>query len=446
MWLLFPSRRFTFPLQKSGLQPEPEVPRRTLVKNLWRTLSTASLILALGVAAHASDKYITLRAFQTGQGGGIPYGALLADQGGSLYGADSAGGTGNWGTIFKLTPNAQGAWSYSVVYDCGTTFECAVPMGSMVMDSTGDLFGVTYFGNVFEIAKSASGTYSAVLIHSFNGGSDGNAPSPVIRDAVGNLYGVNATGGSNNLGYVFELTLSQGVWSVVHLHDFSGKDGAGTTGTAGNQVAGLIQDSAGNYYGVTGAGGSSTKCAGGCGVLFKLSDANGTWTETVLHSFASGDGALPDAALLMNSAGDLYGTTTAGGAHGFGVAFEATSASGTWRTRVLHSFTGANSDGEYPNSVLTMDAAGNLYGTTEAGGAKLQNCQVMTDKGCGTVFELSLSGTTWKETVLHSFSGGTDGGFPGGVILDTSGNLYGAAQSGGTNAEGLIFKMSPAAP
>jgi uncharacterized repeat protein (TIGR03803 family) len=412
---------------------------------LLRLIAVMAATLWLTLCAQAAAKYITLRSFNPNSGGGIPYGGLLADQAGNLYGANSSGGTGNWGTIFELTPNGQDGWNYSVLYDCGTTTDCAVPMGSLAMDQAGNLYGVTYFGNVFEITHSVSEGWTATVLHAFTGGLDGIAPSPLILDAAGNLYGTNATGGPSNLGYVFELSISEGRWSLTHLYDFTGRDGAETTNTAGGQVAALIQDAAGNLYGTTSLGGTSTKCKGGCGVIFELKNDSGKWSETVLHNFSGTDGANPDAALLMNAAGNFYGTATGGGAKGLGVVFELSQSSGMWKTSVLHSFTGVGLDGAYPNSALVMDSAGNLYGATFAGGGGLQSCQVLTDVGCGVVFELSPTGTKWKTSILHAFTGGVDGAFPGGVILDSEGNLYGGAESGGQMFDGLVFKIASVA-
>jgi hypothetical protein len=415
-------------------------------RNLSRTLRLIVVLAAtlwLCICAQAADKYVTLRTFNPSVGGGIPYGELIADQAGNFYGANSAGGTGNWGTIFELTPNGQGGWNYAVLYDCGTTMDCAVPMGSLGMDRAGNLYGVTYFGNVFEISPNGSKGWTATLLHAFMGGLDGNAPSPLILDAAGNLYGTNASGGRDNLGYVFELSLSEGRWSLIHLYDFTGLDGAESTNTAGGQVAGLIEDASGTLYGTTNVGGTSTKCTGGCGVVFELTNESGSWTETVLHSFSGGDGSNPNAPLLMDAAGDFFGTATSGGTNGLGVVFEMSQSSGTWQTHVLHSFTGVHLDGAYPNSALVRDASGNLYGATFAGGGGLRSCQVLSDVGCGVVFELSATDTQWKTSILHAFSGGRDGAFPGGVILDADGNLYGSAQSGGRLFEGLVFKISP---
>jgi uncharacterized repeat protein (TIGR03803 family) len=403
-------------------------------------------IFLLAIGAQAADKYSVIRTFNPSAGGAIPYGALLMDKSGNLFGANSAGGTNGWGTIFELTPNGTGGWKYTQLYDCGVRLDCAVPMGSLVLDQDGNLFGVTAFGNVFEISPDGAGGWTGSVIRAFNGGFDGSAPSPLVRDTAGNLYGTNATGGSHSLGYVFELSPAGGSWSLIHLHDFGGSDGAETTNTAGNIVGGVIFDAAGNLYGTTGAGGSSSKCSGGCGVIFELKNQSGVWTESVLHSFGGSDGSNPNASLFMDHAGNLYGTATSGGVDGLGVVFESSPGSGGWTTRVLHGFTGTHLDGAYPNAALISDPAGNLYGTTFAGGGDLKSCQVMSDFGCGTVFELSLSAGRWKTTILHAFSGRKDGGFPGGVLLGSDGDLYGAAQSGGKLYEGVIFQLSPSTP
>lgn len=398
--------------------------------------------LSFTMSAQAAT-YSVVRNFNQTAGGEIPYGQLLMDPQGNLYGAASAGGPGNSGTIFQLSPNGSGGWNYTTLYQCGTTNECTVPMGSLVMDQSGDLYGVTYFGNVFELSPNGSGMWTATLVHAFNGGVDGNAPSPLTLDAAGNLYGANATGGTNNLGYIFELSPTIGGWSLIHLHDFSGSDGAESINTAGQQIAALIQDADGNLYGTTAAGGSGTTCQGGCGVVFKLQNQSGTWNETVLHSFTGNDGAAPDAALLLDATGMLYGTTTSGGSNGKGVLFRMQQSSASWRMQILHNFTGIHLDGAYPNAALTMDDAGNLFGATLAGGANLQGCQVMSDTGCGTVFELSPNSTGgWKMTILHAFSGRKDGGFPEGIVRDRNGNLFGGAEAGGAGFEGLVFKIS----
>ncbi len=409
-------------------------------------LSVLTLLtfLSLAVCANAASQYTIVRTFNPSTGGVLPAGALLMDGAGNFYGTNTQGGANNGGTIFELIPNGQGVFRYKVLYECSKTFDCTLPVGSLVMDASGNLYGSTLWGHVFEMTKTSSGGWTATVLYNF--GIEVAPPSSLILDTAGNLYGINPTGGSHNLGYVFELSPSPGGWSLARLHDFSGPDGAATTGATEDQVGGLIFDTAGNLYGATVAGGTSKNCTGGCGVVFELSKDSGSWTETVLHSLSATDGANPIAPLMIDANGNLYGTASNGGAKGFGSAFKLSRSSGAWQTRVLHSFTGARLDGEFPDSALVMDQIGNLYGTTESGGADHQSCDVFNDHGCGTVFELSPSGVQWRETILKAFSGGTDGAFPQGVILDRAGNLLGAAQGGGRLFEGLIFEISPAVP
>ncbi len=405
---------------------------------------TLLTFLCVAICAHAAGKYTVVRTFNPSAGGVLPAGALLMDGSGNFYGANTQGGANNGGTIFELIPNGQGGFNYKDLYECSKNFDCTLPVGSLAMDTAGNLYGSGLFGHVFEITRTASGAWTAIVLYNF--GVQTAPPSSLILDAAGNLYGINPTGGTHNLGYVFELSRSQGGWSLTHLHDFSGPDGAATTGMTQDQVAGLIFDGQGNLYGATVAGGSSKSCSVGCGVVFELSRNSGGWTETVLHTLSGSDGANPIAPLMMDADGNLYGTASNGGSKGFGSVFKLSRATGVWQRRILHNFTGAHLDGEFPDSALVMDQSGNLYGTTESGGADHQSCDVFSDHGCGTVFELSPNGSLWKETILKAFSGGTDGAFPQGVILDGAGNLFGAAQGGGRLFEGLLFEISVPAP
>jgi uncharacterized repeat protein (TIGR03803 family) len=318
--------------------------------------------------------------------------------------------------------------------------------GFLVMDAGGNLYGADFFGGVYEFSPGASGEqWTGTLLYSFSGGN-GNGPSPVILDSAGNLYGVYGVGGANNKGYVFELSPSSGgSWSLTDLHDFDGSDGnASAANEAGGLIGALLMDGSGNLYGVTSEGGHpSALCpTSGCGVIFKLTNNSGVWTETVLHSFGESDGMNPDAQLLMDSSGNLYGTANAGGEDGFGVVFETSLVGGSWETKDLYSFTNANGDGAYPNSPLIMDGSGNLYGATYSGGGYPFNCTVVNDNGCGTAFQLSKHGSDWKETVLHGFSAGMDGGFPGGVSFGIDGNLYGVVLVGGRFGDGAFYELS----
>jgi uncharacterized repeat protein (TIGR03803 family) len=216
-------------------------------------------------------------------------------------------------------------------------------------------------------------------------------------------------------------------------------------------AAGLIFDRAGNVYGKTVLGGASENCSSlGCGTVFKLSPNSGGWTESVLYSFGSAsngsDGIYPYATLVFDQTGNLYGTTSGGGANGTGIVFElAPNGSGTWTESVLYSFCGSTSctnesDGSYPYAGLAFDVAGNLYGTTLQGGIY----------GEGTVFELTSSAGGWTEKILHSFAGGKakDGSSPSApVILDALGSLYGTTMNGGHDRYGdyggTVFQLKP---
>ncbi len=261
---------------------------------------------------------------------------------------------------------------------------------------------------------------------------------------------------STGCGAVWEISPAiGGGWTETVLHTFTGStDGA-------NPFAELVRDAAGNLYGTAANGGNLSVCFGsGCGVVFELSpNSSGGWTETVLHTFSSGpDGAGPWTGLIFDAAGNLYGTAFAGGnlnasacaPYGCGVVFKLSpNSTGGWTETVLHAFTGGN-DGGYPFGRLTFDAAGNLYGTTEGGANPTCASNVI---GCGVVFRLSppVSGSHWKESVLHAFHGG-DGNEPqSGVVFDGLGNLYGMTAVGGENFGcdgagcGVVFKLTPTA-
>jgi uncharacterized repeat protein (TIGR03803 family) len=211
--------------------------------------------------------------------------------------------------------------------------------------------------------------------------------------------------------------------------------------------AGLVSDAAGNLYGTTQTGGIGTCAPVGCGVVFELRPTRDGWKETVLHAFTGGeDGANPTSSLALDSAGNIYGTAAYGGTidenclhetldTGCGVAFELTPTSHGWKGTILHTFTG-NRDGGNPFAALTLDPAGNLYGTTYTGG----DGACAPPYGCGVVFELTPSSSKggWKETVLHAFTGGVDGYSPqGALIFDHAGNLY------GTTWSGVVFELKP---
>jgi uncharacterized repeat protein (TIGR03803 family) len=263
-------------------------------------------------------------------------------------------------------------------------------------------------------------------IYNFKGDPDGAGPlAPLIRDSAGNLYGTTHVGGNNN-GTVFEVN-SAGKETI--LHTFTGADGSGPSG-------GVVRDSAGNIYGITAYGGAFN-----FGTVFKVTKA-GKESVLYSFAGPPNDGGNPFAGLIRDSEGNLYGTTLFGGSghctanagqNGCGTVFKV-SASGT--ESVLHNFEGG-ADGVYPSSPLVHDSSGNLYGTTQQGGQA--NCSNFSGNGCGTVFMLSSDGV---ETVRHAFSGyPTDGDDPAGMIL-VGGNLYGTTQMGGAYGNGTVFEVT----
>jgi uncharacterized repeat protein (TIGR03803 family) len=338
------------------------------------------------------------------------------DSAGNLYGTTEGGGANAEGTVFKI--DATGA--ESVLYSFGgSTTDGAGPQAGLIMDGAGNLYGTTfsggansYYGTVFKL--SASGTES--ILHSFGVVTSGDAENPhagVIMDGAGNLYGTTYGGGANGDGAVYEISAT-GKESVLYSFPFGTNDN-------GSPDASLIMDGAGNLYGTTAFGGANNG-----GTVFKIGTAG---SESTLYSFGSSasDGWYPDAPLIMDDNGNLYGTTAEGGTNNDGTVFEI-NVSGI--ESVLYSFGSSAADGVKPLAGLIMDTDGNLYGTTYSGGANDD----------GTVFKISVGG---NESVLYSFgSGSTDGAKPAsGLIIDSSGNLYGTTQAGGTINYGTVFKI-----
>ncbi len=266
----------------------------------------------------------------------------------------------------------------------------------------------------FMAATGLAIAQNEVVLHSFELPPKGANPSSgVVRDKSGNFYGTTSAGGQYNQGVTYKLSASG---RVTVLYNFTG----GADG--GNPEAGVVLDSAGNLYGVCASGGS------GGGLVYKLDNAG---DETVLHRFGEtiNDGDSPQSGVVLDTEGNLYGTTFYGGAFGAGTVYKLTSSG---EETVLHTFTGGadGGGGTYGGGPagLIIDAAGNLYGTTGLGGSG----------SSGVVFEISAAG---QETVLYNFTGGADGGYPNGVIRDPEGTLYGVADGGGTGY-GVVFKIS----
>lgn len=404
----------------------------------WTSVIACAVLLASGAAS--ATQYKVLHNFGQGNDGYAPEAALVFDGSGNLYGTTVAGGSGcthvGCGVVFKLVPNPDGSWSESISHYFNGS-DGAGPYDAVTFDGSGNLYGTTKYagaggnGTVFELTPTANGGWNAVVLNAFRGELDGSQSyAGVTLDSSGHLYGTTSSGGSYAGGVAFSLGGRFRPGATV-LHSFgSGNDGTQSFGS-------LISDRAGNLYGVTWAGGDYQS-----GAVFRLArdPISGSWTESVLYSFrgAPFDGSNPHAGVMLDPAGNLYGTTFWGGSNDFGTVFKlAPNADGSWRESVLLSFSGSN-DGGSPYGGLTRDRFGNLYGTTNAGGPGHH----------GTVFRLApMPNGQWTERVLHAFTGGVDGGWPGaGVILDGAGNIYGTAVMGGTGGPeegGVVFEITP---
>jgi uncharacterized repeat protein (TIGR03803 family) len=392
----------------------------------------AAIVMMLAAAiATPAQTYIVAHTFKGSPDGAAPVGGLIRDTAGNLYGTTQDGGSANCrggcGTVFKLGIGGESAL-YSFT---GYPTDGEYPEARLVRDTAGDLYGTTReggnygYGTVFKVDSTGKET----VLYSFLGTPpDGAAPvGGLVRDAAGNLYGTTYSGGDFvcQCGMVFKIDPS-GKETV--LYSFTG----GTDGA--NPVAGLVHDSAGNFYGTTYFGGGVASCGRlGCGTAFKV---DRTGKETVLYRFTGGtDGGAPGASLLLDAAGNLYGTASFGGSTPpCGTIFKLDNSGALI---VLYGFT-CGTDGGIPSSDLVMDAAGNLYGTaSEYGDLSCKQAGSL----CGTVFELSPTGNL---TVLHTFTGGPDGGLSSaGLVRDPAGNLYGTAFLGGAFNYGVVFGIKP---
>jgi uncharacterized repeat protein (TIGR03803 family) len=402
-------------------------------------LAFAMALVLLTSASSPAQTFTILYNFKGGTDGIGPMAGLVMDAAGNFYGTTEFGGINDNGTVFKLTRKEE-----SILYRFTGSPDGANPSGGLIFDAEGNLYGVTSeggkvnCGTVFKLAPSGTET----VLHSFcsNGETDGARPSGnLIMDAKGNLYGTTLVGGSEGSGTVFKVDLS-GAETV--LYNFCTKGGSQCTDGEEPQ-GGLVMDAAGNLYGTT-AINLGPKLTGTGGV-FKLTP---TGKDTTLHRFSFAKGVSPNGGLIFDTAGSLYGTTLLGGSNicqlpgqnnGCGTVFKVDA---TGKETVLYDFCSASgcADGSAPGAGLFMDAQGNLYGTTLSGGTG--TCTGQLFPGCGTVFELSANGT---ENVLHTFTGiESDGAYPYSIlIMDAKGNLYGTTSAGGKFGNGIVFEITP---
>ena len=393
---------------------------------------TVWLILSVVGPASAATKLKTLHAFQGGTAdGGYAYGPLVIDKRGDLYGITEDGGSTNCGgygcgVAFKLTPGT-GPWKEKVFYALAPNAEGYASQNSaMIADNKGNFFGTDAYndGDVYELSE-AGGVWTQNIIHTFTNSPDGQGPNGgLVRDSSGNLYGVTTNGGANGSGAVFQLSPSSGgAWTESIIYSFNDSN-------YGPSVAygPLAIDASGNLYGTTVEGGTY-----GWGTAYKLSSSSGTWEETTLYNFTLNYSAYVNPqGVVFDTEGNLYGVTLYDGEYGLGTIYKLTPTQGFWNKTVLHTFTGG-SDGGNPYGGITIDSAGNLYGPSYAGGTY----------GYGTIYKFVPSGSGGIFSVMYTFRGGNDGknpAFP--LTLDSSGNLYGVSYGGAYNY-GTVFEITP---
>jgi len=324
--------------------------------------TTALIVLTLGLvwaaSAFASNEKV-LHNFIGGTDGSYPVAGVIADRAGNLYGTTRFGGTDGLGTVFKI---ARSGLTESVIYSFAGGNDGNSPYGGLVMDKAGNIYGTTRFGRpanagvVFELSPSGN-TWQEQVLYSFTGGNDGGSPQAGLAIAAGVLVGTTTEGGTNGNGVVFALKQINDTWKQSVLYSFAcGTDGAYPYCT-------VVFDQAGNIYGTTESGGTNS-----AGKVFELTHSGTGWTEKLLYTFTGNlDGGTLDAGVIFDPAGNLYGTTASGGKYSVGTVFELAPSNGTWNQSVLYNFTGGK-DGGFPSAGLTIDKNGNLFSTTYNGG------------------------------------------------------------------------------
>jgi uncharacterized protein YceK len=443
-------------------------------KWILKAVALAAILLPLASQSWATTETVlhTWIDTSTNENGGSVAGVAI-DANTNVYGATF--GTGacsvGCGSIFKLTKNSDGTFTYRTLYNFkgGLQGDGENPYGAPILDSAGNIYGTTMAGGngsgvVYKLTLNSDGTYTESVLHVFGafGSNDGTQPfSTLAFDKDGNLYGTTNQGGGgvggtfclNGCGTVFKLVPNaDGTWTESVIHSFPGTKG-NTDGQ--NPHGGVVFDSAGNLWGTTQNGGNMQAClqfidVTGCGTVFRLTpQANGQWTESLLFKFAGEPtGFNPWDGLVIDNSGNLYGAVTNGGG-GNGAVFRLTpQPGGGVKETIIHAFTVCGNickDGANPENGITIDSSGNIYGTTDLGGAG------GGPAGHGVVYKLSPNANgTFTETILHRFTGGRDGGFPldDHVAVDANGNVFGTTLNGGQVGIcpagcGVVFEIKP---
>jgi hypothetical protein len=451
----------------------------------FSAIVVVAAVLTLATNLQAAEwKEKVLYSFQGGTDGWLPQGGVVFDSVGNLYGTTSRSGSegcplSGCGTVFEISPPAQkgGTWTETTLYTfqgmSGGATDGAVPVGGVIIDEQGNLYGTTAYGGngpcklsgsttgcgiVYELTPPAKrgGQWTYTILYNFQGGDDGQFPwGDLVFDKQGNLYGATQFGGGKGTtcdpfyqycGTVFRLgppKHSGRQWTEKVLHSFAGgPDGANPNG-------GLVLNGTGEIYGTTVTGGNQeckyTDYGVGCGTVFELMPSNKKsqlWHEKQVHVFSGGDdGAQPNVGLTFDATGRLYGVAGGGSSAGGGIVFRLVpSNKGLWKESVMHWF--SNSSDGAPAGGVSLDAVGNLYGTTVGGdGAP-----------AGTVFRLSppeRNGGSWILGTLHTFKGSPDGNAPeAALVIAKDGHLYGTTTQGGSGQAcqegcGAVFAVFP---
>jgi uncharacterized repeat protein (TIGR03803 family) len=416
-------------MTRTSLQPNDLSWADRLSATRGALLLAVQFLLLLHSAPSRAQTFTVLHHFNGGRDGANPAANLILDGKGNLYGTTRGGGLFDYGTVFEIDTSGKETTLHSFWSGDGEW-----PEGGLILDTAGNLLGAASeggtqraggcshgCGTIFRVDSAGKFT---VLHNFFTGATGGDPTGSLVADQTGSLYGTAMIDGNphSTCGVVFKLDPT-GKESVLYV--FKGPpDGCYPDG-------GLIQDMAGNFYGVTTGGGVYK-----LGTVFKV-DAAGN--ETVLYSLESYDGDLPKGPLARDAMGNLYGVALLGGVNGNGVVFKLDNAG---NETTLYGFKGPP-DGSYPVGGVVLDSVGNLYGVTEWGGSGSKCGSI----GCGTVYKIDANG---NESVLHNFTG-EDGIFPSaGLVVDGSGNLYGTTYDGGdvacpgdTGECGVVFKLTP---
>lgn len=406
--------------------------------------TTFALLFLLTTATMQAQTFTVLHSFgAAGDGFNPEWAGVSFDNHGNLYGTTIAGGTASCdltfgcGTVYQMTPNSDGTWTETVIHNFGLN-DVSSPLMGVAFDRAGNLYttgeanGHTYtYGGVVELSPNANGTWNEQVLYDFNN-TDGADPAGIAVDRHNNVFCSVTNGWSYDAGLIFGLASITPIRRYpLTIYPFrGGTDGAGPYGTP-------IFDASNNLYGTTAGGG-----AYGAGTAFKLTHNgfNLFWTKSTLYSFRGGsDGTDPVLGLAFDAHGNLYGTTYQGGALNFGTVYELSpNPDGTWTENVIYPFQGGI-DGQWPSGSVVVDSAGNIYGTTSAGGSGTNPY--------GTVFRLTPSvNGQWTKTILHNFSG-PDGAYPdAGLTMDSAGNVYGTTNEGGAyqfQNGGVVFEITP---